>query len=73
MSSVSLACVAGVLQEELRETHTDYREELAVLAKKMSENKRKDASENEAYAIKVRFKMVFFSETRYFNSETVFS
>uniref|UniRef100_A0A914ULP7 Citron Rho-interacting kinase n=2 Tax=Plectus sambesii TaxID=2011161 RepID=A0A914ULP7_9BILA len=41
------------LSEELRETHTDYREELANLARQMSESKRKDATENETYSIKV--------------------
>ncbi|VDM24035.1 unnamed protein product [Toxocara canis] len=41
------------LTEELRETHTDYREELAKLARQMSETKQKDASENESFAFKI--------------------
>ncbi|VDK20655.1 unnamed protein product, partial [Anisakis simplex] len=41
------------LTEELHETHTDYRGELAKLAKQMNETKRNDASGSESSAIKV--------------------
>uniref|UniRef100_F1KQX6 Citron Rho-interacting kinase n=1 Tax=Ascaris suum TaxID=6253 RepID=F1KQX6_ASCSU len=41
------------LSAELRETHTDYREELTKLARQMSETKQKDATENESFAIKI--------------------
>ncbi|EYB95001.1 hypothetical protein Y032_0165g52 [Ancylostoma ceylanicum] len=41
------------LNDELRETHNDYRAELAQLAKQISETKCKDATENEHYTVKI--------------------
>ncbi|ETN80798.1 hypothetical protein NECAME_08932, partial [Necator americanus] len=40
------------LNDELRETHNDYRAELAQLAKQISETKCKDATDNEHYTVK---------------------
>lgn len=54
-----------ILQAELRETHTDYREELTKLARQMSETKQKDATENESFAIKVFEKFVLFTSRKY--------
>ncbi|KAK6745162.1 hypothetical protein RB195_011714 [Necator americanus] len=41
------------LNDELRETHNDYRAELAQLAKQISETKCKDATDNEHYTVKI--------------------
>ncbi|KIH50090.1 hypothetical protein ANCDUO_19834, partial [Ancylostoma duodenale] len=43
------------LNDELRETHNDYRAELAQLAKQISETKCKDATENEHYTVKLPY------------------
>ncbi|VDM51846.1 unnamed protein product [Angiostrongylus costaricensis] len=39
------------MREELRETHNDYRSELALLARQISETKHKDLTDNELYNI----------------------
>nr|CDJ85824.1 Pleckstrin homology and Citron domain containing protein [Haemonchus contortus] len=41
------------LNDELRETHNDYRAELAQLARQISESKHKDATDNESYVQKI--------------------
>ncbi|KAE9414700.1 hypothetical protein Angca_006638 [Angiostrongylus cantonensis] len=41
------------LNEELRETHNDYRSELALLARQISETKHKDLTDNELYKVKI--------------------
>ncbi|KAK6038987.1 hypothetical protein COOONC_23508 [Cooperia oncophora] len=39
--------------DELRETHNDYRAELAQLARQISETKHKDVTDNETYVLKI--------------------
>ncbi|KAJ1370454.1 hypothetical protein KIN20_032178 [Parelaphostrongylus tenuis] len=41
------------LNEELRETHNDYRSELAQLARQISEKKHKDVTDDELYNVKI--------------------
>ncbi|KAK6014888.1 hypothetical protein OSTOST_19719, partial [Ostertagia ostertagi] len=41
------------LNDELRETHNDYRAELAQLARQISETKHKDVTDNESYVKKI--------------------
>ncbi|PIO61353.1 phorbol esters/diacylglycerol binding domain protein, partial [Teladorsagia circumcincta] len=41
------------LNDELRETHNDYRAELAQLARQISETKHKDVTDNEDYVLKI--------------------
>ncbi|KAK6057137.1 hypothetical protein COOONC_05349 [Cooperia oncophora] len=41
------------LNDELRETHNDYRAELAQLARQISETKHKDVTDNETYVLKI--------------------
>lgn len=76
--SFSSFCFNNLFQDELRETHNDYRAELAQLAKQISETKCKDATENEHYTVKVkraivRKKNLFKSSnlSKMWNSDTV--
>lgn len=41
------------LNDELRETHNDYRSELAQLARQISETKHQDVTDNEEYVVKI--------------------